>query len=183
MAALNSRKADTKRIKSPAATWRVPQSREDVNADIARIGELQREKARYEADMNDEMAAIKKRYEEAAQPLLDELQGRSAGVKTYCEAHRIELTGEKTKTVGFQVGEVSWRARPPSVSVRGVEAVIDTLKRLGLGRFVRSKEEVNKEAILNEPEAIKGVAGLGINSGLEDFVIKPFETELEQVAE
>jgi phage host-nuclease inhibitor protein Gam len=63
------------------------------------------------------------------------------------------------------------------VSVRGVEAVIEALNRLGLSRFVRVKEELNKEAILNEPEAVKGVAGLSIKSGVEDFVIQPFEQD------
>jgi len=55
---------------------------------------------------------------------------------------------------------------PPSVSVRGAESVIDTLKRLGLGKFVRTKEEVNKEAILNEPDEVRGVAGLNIVTGV-----------------
>ena len=39
------------------------------------------------------------------------------------------------------------------------------------------KEELNKEAILNEPEAVKGVAGLSIKTGVEDFVIQPFEND------
>jgi len=37
---------------------------------------------------------------------------------------------------------------------------------------------VNKEAILNEPEGVKGVAGISIVSGVEDFVITPFEQEV-----
>ena len=55
------------------------------------------------------------------------------------------------------------------------------LRRLGLTQSIRAKEEINKEAILNEPEAIKGVAGISISQG-EDFVIVPFETELAEVA-
>jgi phage host-nuclease inhibitor protein Gam len=56
--------------------------------------------------------------------------------------------------------------------------VIDTLKRLALGRFIRTKEEINKEAILNEPDAVAGVAGIAIQRGVEDFVITPFEQEV-----
>ena len=74
-----------------------------------------------------------------------------------------------------------WRLRPPSVAVRGVEAVLDQLRRLGLKRFIRQKEEVNKEAILNEPEAVSHVPGISISQG-EDFVVTPFEAELAEVA-
>lgn len=62
--------------------------------------------------------------------------------------------------------------------MRGAEAVIEALKRLGLGKFVRTKEEINKEAILNEPDEVRGVAGLNVVTGVEDFVITPFEQEV-----
>ena len=52
---------------------------------------------------------------------------------------------------------------------------METLKRLKLERFIRTKEEINKEAILNEPKAVVGVAGIKVNSGIEDFSIIPFE--------
>jgi bacteriophage Mu gam like protein len=39
------------------------------------------------------------------------------------------------------------------------------------------KEEINKEAILNEKSAVAGIAGIKLISGVEDFVITPFEQE------
>lgn len=108
--------------------------------------------------------------------LKEQLATLQDGVQGYCEAHRLELTdGGKVKTANLITGEVQWRQRPPSVSVRGSDTVIEMLKRLGLGRFVRTKEEVNKEAILNEPDEVRGVAGLTVVTGVEDFVITPFE--------
>lgn len=65
-------------------------------------------------------------------------------------------------------GEVNWRQRPPSVRITGEESVIDLLKRMTLGRFVRAKEAINK-AILLEPEAVAGVPGIKIITGVEDF--------------
>ena len=50
-----------------------------------------------------------------------------------------------------------------------------------LGRFVRAKEAINKEAILLEPAAVAGVPGIKIITGVEDFVITPFEVETEGV--
>ena len=130
--------------------------------------------------MNDEIGAITKRYQPKLEALTERIETLQKGVQTYCEAHRSELTNEgKVKTANFVTGEVQWRQRPPSVTVRGVDAVIEALKRLGLSKFVRTKEEVNKEAILNEPDQVRGVAGISIVTGVEDFVITPFEATPE----
>jgi len=156
----------------------VPQSKEDCAADINEIGRLYREIAVQTAAMNDEIAEVTDRYTSAFTPLQDKIKLLQSGVQSWCEAYRDELTnGGKSKSGQFVTGTVQWRQKPPSVVVRGVDAVIEALNRLGLGRFVRVKEELNKEAILNEPEAVKGVAGLSIKSGVEDFVIQPFEND------
>jgi phage host-nuclease inhibitor protein Gam len=166
------------RIKAKAQAD-VPQNNGEAAADIKRIGELQRDLARTQADMNDAIAKITAQYQPHIEKTSNDLKRLQEGVQAYCEAHRSELTSDgKVKTANLVTGEVQWRQRPPSVSVRGVDAVIEALKRLGLGRFVRTKEEVNKEAILNEQEAVKGVAGISIVSGVEDFVITPFEQEV-----
>lgn len=161
-----------------AAAVEVAQSRDDVAAGIKAIGDCQRRIARLQADMNDAIAEVTARYQPGIDVEKASIDGLQQSVQGWCEAHRDELTQDgKVKTAQFITGEVAWRIRPPSVSVRGVETVIETLKRLGFGRFIRTKEEVNKEAILNEPDEVRGVAGLSINSGVEDFLITPFEAE------
>ena len=174
--------AKSPRIKASAAQYPVPQSRDEVNDAIAKVGLAQRERARIQADMNDELAAVKLRFEEAAKPYNEQIEGLTKGVQTWCEAHRTELTKNgKVKFHNFAAGEIKWRMRPPRVSLRAIENLLETLKRLGLTRFIRVKEEPNKEAMLAEPEAVTGLAGVKIEQG-EDFVIVPFETELEEVA-
>lgn len=171
----------TNRIKAPAAGF-VPQSVEEVTAAIAQIGQAQRARARIEAAMNDALAGIKEAHELQAKPYAELIAEFTRGVQLYCEAHRDELTrGGKTKTVNLASGEVKWRMRPPSVSVRGVDLVIELLRKMGLGRFLREKVEVNKEAILAEPDAVRGVPGISIRQG-EDFVVLPYESQLEEVA-
>lgn len=156
----------------------VPQSKDDCAADINEIGRLYREISVLTAAMNDEIAGITDRYTSTFTPLQDRIKVLQSGVQSWCEAYRDELTnGGKSKSGQFVTGTVQWRQKPPSVTVRGIESVIETLSRLGLGRFIRVKEELNKDAILNEPEAIKGVAGLTIKTGVEDFVIQPFEND------
>jgi phage host-nuclease inhibitor protein Gam len=169
------------RIKQQAAQF-VPQDRNQVIDAIAEIGRRQRERARIQAAMNDEIAAIKQRHEEAARPHGEAIERLADGVHLWCEAHRAELTNQgKTKTANLASGEVRWRKRPPSVSARGLEKILQTLKDLKLTRFIRTKEELDKEAVLAEPEAVTHIKGLSIKQG-EDFVIVPFETELEEVA-
>lgn len=170
-----------KKIKSDAAAFPVPQNRDEAIAAVASIGTHQRERQRIEAALNDEVAAVKQRHEEQAAPHTQAIQGHSAGVQTWAEANRADLTqGGKTKTVELPSGNISWRIRPPKVSLKAVDNIINALKGLKLKRFIRVKEEVNKEAILAEPEAVRNVTGITISQG-EDFVITPFETELDEV--
>lgn len=166
------------RIKQAASAVFVPQNREQVNAAIRELGVLQRELARIAADMNDELAAVKESYETDAEPRRQRVAALTQGVQIWSEANRDALTqGGKVKTAAFTTGEVAWRLRPPSVRITGKEAVLDALRRLGLKRFIRETPEVNKEAILNDPEAVAHVPGIGISQG-EDFVVTPFEAEL-----
>lgn len=166
------------RLKAKAQIY-VPQSKDEVAEYIRNIGDTQRNLLREQAEMNDAIANVTARY----QPRLEELGGQittlQEGVQAWCEGHRDELTsGGKTKTANLITGEIQWRQRPPSVRISKSEAVLETLARLGLSRFIRKVEEVNKAAILDEPDAVKGVAGITVVTGVEDFVITPFEQEV-----
>lgn len=72
----------------------------------------------------------------------------------------------------------------PSVKVTGVAAVLAYLKgKTTLARFVRTKDEINKDAILNEADlfAAGQVPGIRIVSGVEDFVVEPNDPDLAGV--
>jgi phage host-nuclease inhibitor protein Gam len=172
----------TNRLKTEAIDHYVAQSREDVNAAIAEIGRCQRERARIEAEMNDNLATIRAEYEKAAKPHADRIADLQHGIHVWCEANRQDLTREgKTKTARFASGEVAWRTRPPSVRLTAAaDVVIKALKALGLSRFIRTKEELDREAVLKEPAAVEAVRGISI-SQREDFVVTPDETKLEEV--
>ncbi|EOT5295195.1 host-nuclease inhibitor Gam family protein, partial [Escherichia coli] len=134
--------------------------------------------SRLETEMNDAIAEITEKFAARIAPIKTDIETLSKGVQGWCEANRDELTnGGKVKTANLVTGDVSWRVRPPSVSIRGMDAVMETLERLGLQRFIRTKQEINKEAILLEPKAVAGVAGITVKSGIEDFSIIPFEQE------
>lgn len=169
--------ATAKKLKSKAQVY-VPQTKEDAAADVRKVGELMRQLTREEADMNDLIAEITQRYQPGFDSLKEQITLLQDGVQSYCEANRDSLTnGGKVKSANLITGEVAWRQNPPSVRISKSEIVIETLKRLGLGRFVRTKEEINKDAILNEPNDVRGVAGITLVTGVEQFVITPFEQE------
>jgi phage host-nuclease inhibitor protein Gam len=160
----------------------VPQNKNDTAESIRLMGDLQREFERTRATMNDTIAAITQEHQPVLAALNERITALQTGVQAWCEAHRVDLCGEADrlgKTANLVTGEVSWRQRPPSVAIRGAEHVCETLLRMGLGRFVRVKNEPNKEAMLNEADAVRGIAGITIVTGTEDFIVTPFEAQAE----
>lgn len=171
------------RSKKLAKNYPVPQSREEADSMIKELGETRRRLERTKADMNDQLAKVKEKYEQKASPDQDKAQELMSGLEDWCTANRDEITNDgKVKFAKFGNGEVKWRTRPPRVSVRGIDTVLENLRALGLGKFIRIKEEINKDAILNEPDQAKGVAGITIGSEGEDFVVEPFEDQLSEDA-
>lgn len=166
------------RVKTEAARW-VPQTREEVTDAIAEIGALQRDLQDLQVRMNDELSAVKLEYERQAEGPALRIEALKAGIQIWCDAHRLELTnGGKTKTAHLGSGEVQWHMTPPKVNIRAADVVMEELRKRGLTRFIRTVEEINKEAILADRDAVAGIKGISI-SQKEEFIIKPFEAKLE----
>jgi len=163
------------RVKTAASNYPVPEDIDEAADMVAKIGELTREIERIEIDMKEEMAEVKARHEARAQPLIEERTALTEGVRLWAEANRRKLTqGGKVKYVRLTTGEIKWRLRPPSVTIRGKDDVLRRLKERGLTQFIRVKEDVNREAIREEPEAVAGIPGIKVGSAGEDFVVEPF---------
>lgn len=168
------------KLKTPAATA-VPQSKGDCASYIKTLGDVQRQFERSRAEMNDAIAHITQKFAPVLEAQTAQMIALQTGIQTWCEANHATLCEGGGKTAQLITGEVSWRQRPPSVTIRGAGAVIETLLRMRLERFVRVKQEPNKEAMLNEPDAVRGIAGITIVSGVEDFIVVPFEVKTEAV--
>ncbi len=168
-------KATVTKLKTRAPVA-VPQSQTDCAAQIKKLGDVQRELARRSADLNDTIAQLAKAAEPRLQALQAQAEAATEGIAVWCAANRETLTGGKGKSANLITGEIGWRQRPPKCQVgRGMEAdVIETLKALGLEEFVRIGESINKEAILASPDEVRGVKGLTIVTGEEDFYVQPF---------
>lgn len=165
----------------------LPASRDEVNALIFEIGEEQRARQAIQTRLEETIANLKKTAEAEAKAHSEAIAEKIGRVHAWCLANREEITDDgKTKTVKFGNGEVSWRLRPPGVTLmRGIKAedVISSLQQLGkrFAKFLRWKVELNKEAILDDPDLARIVPGIRIGSAGEDFAVKPIALQLEEV--
>lgn len=166
--------AKAKTRATPAA-----QSKEEAEAHIARLGDIQRRLARIQADYGDKAAALKAEAEAEAAPLKAEAEDIQTRVQGWCEANRDALTrGGKVKFADLTTGKVTWRNLPPKVSIRGVERVLEECRRLGLTQFIRTKLEPNKDVMLAEAALAATLPGVHIGSEGEEFAIEPFQPEV-----
>lgn len=168
-----------RRMKTPAETVAVPATLSEANVFVARIGAAQQELDAIQAGLDAAAARVKAEHEALARPLRADIAALTRGVQVWAEAHRGELTQDgRVKTVKLPSGEIAWRTRPPSVRLSGIAAVIEAIRERGLHGFLRVRAEVNKEAMLAEPELAVSVPGVTIGSAGEEFIVTPAGMEL-----
>lgn len=166
--------------KMKAAAVTAPETRVAAEAALQTIGVKQREIARLEADMNDRINELKAEYQAQIAPINEEIKENFQGLHIWAEANRKDLLVGRSKTVKMGTGEIAWRMAPPSCSVRGADAVIEALERQGKSEAIRLKKEVAKDVILNDPDAYRDIKGITVTQK-EEFVVKPYETNVERV--
>lgn len=160
----------------------VPSTQAEAERLLADIGRLQRQVVKIEADMNDELAAIKDRHEKSAQPANEQIEAKFQALHAWAEAHRHELLKGKSKTAQLSTGELLWRTTPAAVKFKKgvkVETVVAQLEAAKLFDLVRTVKEVNKELILADTTRVAGISSLEIKQR-EEFVAKPFESNIER---
>lgn len=185
-----------KRIKAPARTSKV-QNQDELISAIARLGELEQQRATMTAEAEAQCNTIVQGLGIALTTLKDEAKALAQDVQAYAEVHRRELTdNDKVKTARFATGDIGWRNDPPSVSVprdqAAQTAIIDALQAIDPA-LVRRLRVIDKEAILavhseftTTPESslrsivlgeklgkIEAIDGLTIKTEVEKFFIKP----------
>ncbi|MDP3143260.1 MAG: host-nuclease inhibitor Gam family protein [Candidatus Omnitrophota bacterium] len=157
----------------------VPKSLDEAAQFLAEIGQEQRATNKIQSGLNAKVDELKAKAMVDDEPHQKKISQLVEGLFAFAEAHRDELTdGGKRKTVELLTGSFAWRMTPPAVSFRDVKSILKSLKTLKLERFIRTKEEIDKEAMLKEPEVAKTVKGVSISQH-EEFVAKPTELQVE----
>lgn len=186
------------KAKAAAADVRIPQNRDEAASMIREYDASAREVARIEATMNADLIALKAKAEADAKPHADKAVQLFKGLQLYCEANRQALLGNSgIKTVDFGTGTVRWRWNPPKVRITGgEEAVVDRIAakkaeamarddaatEAAYGNFLRVKVEIDKEAMLKNPDLARTIDGVSIGRGGETFEVEPFGAELSESA-
>jgi len=162
------------RIAPAAPALEAPQSRDEATRWLRELGEAERAVAVLEAHMNDVIAAAKSAFDGAARPQTARAAALRAGIEAWAAANRAQLTlGLARKTVTLATGTITWRRLPPRIAVTGVAKVIARLEAAGLGRFLRCKTELDKEAMLKEPGAAAAIEGIAVVTDEERIDIAP----------
>lgn len=168
-----------KKLKRAAETVRAPQSQAEVEAMLARLGAIQRDRTVLATALEETLAKERERVNAEDLPLRTEVDTLVRGIQLWADANRPSLTMEgRHKTVRLANGEIAWRIRPPSVTLRGVEVVLEYPAQKGMKKFIREKKEVNKEAMLADIALARTVPGVTIGSQGEEFVVSPLTEQV-----
>lgn len=159
---------------------KAPQTDESADQYLREIGKLQIQLRDLDTKLRDRTAKLKQQIEDTAAPVKARKAELEAGLTAWAEANRDRLTnGGRSKTAKLPSGDIKWRTLPPKVSLRGIPSIIEYLKLNALARFVRTKEEVDKDAMLKEPEIAGQVPGVKIGSEGEQVDFQVAETKLD----
>ncbi len=160
------------RIRKTTAT--VPQNRSEAAAAIAKVGTLQAEIDKIEAEIEAEVLAIKAARASRIEAIRKDRNSIVTGLCAFASANREKLLSESGgKTIGFATGSLAWRYSPPAVAVADDDQMIAYLKKIGQAKYIRTKEELDRESLLRDREKIS-IRGVGF-SQREDFIVKPNE--------
>lgn len=154
----------------------VPATTEDAERMIREIGEAQRRALDAKNEADREIERIKKAAAVKIAVQSDRISERFEGLAVYANEHREELVDKPdAKTITLVTGTISWRLNPHSVSLKGVEDVLEYLKtHKEFKDFLNYAEPtVDKEAMLKDEDRAEQVPGVTINRDIEMFAVKP----------
>ncbi len=112
-----------------------------------------------------------------------EIESLSESVRVWAEANPSEFGAKKSLETSHAV--IGWRSGMPTLKAMSGwtwDRVLEKLKRLGRVEFIRTKEEVNKQGLLDQRETLgtDGLRELGLRVVQDEpFFIEPKMEETE----
>jgi len=164
-------------LKRPAIS--VPQNIEEAGGFLRKMRELEKEMQVVQIEVDEKVAEIREKAKVKIKARQDIIQQYFEGIFIFAQARKEELTEQgKRKTVTIPPDCFGWRYTPEKVVLEDEEAIMAELKKLGQAKFIRVKEEINKEAMHDDKELALTVKGVSFEQH-EEFVVKLAEVELE----
>lgn len=136
----------------------VPISLVEANTLLCELGKTQDTMNAIERMLRADIVNLKKVAIEKLQPLITERDVAVNALFTFAQPRKTELTKD-LRTVGVSSGTFGWRMTTPRVELAySDEDAIVMLKGEGRSKFVRTKEEVDRVALLEKKPVVEGIS-------------------------
>jgi phage host-nuclease inhibitor protein Gam len=178
-----AKKKPAKKSKEPEV--RIPKDRSDAAESVRLVGLLRDGISVIEDRLGKEVAVIQKRLAEIQQrleeetlPLRTQMEILVDGLFIFFETNSPELTEDGARrSVDLGTGVIGERLNPWKAEIKKAEDVLEELKRMSLSQFIRTKEELSRDAMLATEESRKlasQVKGVSIVRE-EEFFVSPVD--------
>lgn len=139
-------------------------SREKLADALQQMSALKAQIDQIKATADAKIAALETKKQAEVLPLWEQYRTLEQAASDYALANESTLLeGQKGKALTLVGGTVKYSVGRPSVELDApLEVLLPRLRQLGLSRFIRITESVDKVAIQREADAIEGVEGIRI---------------------
>lgn len=164
--------------KAKTITVEAPETMAEADQYLRDIGQLNIQLRDIDTDLREGTAKLKQEAEDQAAPLRADVEAKWLGLQSWAQANRKRMTNGG-KTIRLPSGSISWRTLPAKVTLKGVADIIVLLKsKASWKKFLRTKLEVDKEAMLKDKVEAAKIAGVKIGSEGEAIDYEVDETKL-----
>jgi phage host-nuclease inhibitor protein Gam len=160
-----------------------PRTREEMEALVGEITTLKIQERTLKARLDAELTAVRESYEGHISDITEALAPKLARAHAWAEAHPEAFTG---KSVEMLHGTIGWRLNTPSLKTLAGwtwDRVLEKLSAIAaLAGYVRTKREVNKQALLADRDQIGAdeLRKIGVRVVQEEeFFVEPKITEAD----
>lgn len=174
----------SKRIKYTATA---PATREEMECLVGEIALLKTAERAAKADMDEEIKACKDGFLTTFTEIEERLAVLLPQARAWAEFNPAEFG--KAKSIAMLHGTIGWRLNTPSLKTAAGwtwDRVLEKIQAMGaaMSGFVRTKEEVNKQLIIDRRDDIGADAlkSIGLRIVQEDeFYVEPNHTETAKI--
>lgn len=155
------------------------QSWDDINQTLHKIARINATIKRATGEYELRKLDLDKQLEEQTAALLEQKKAHERNIDLFCQKHKGEFDANRTKQLFFGLVQLRWL--PPRLAPLAKhtwEWVLMNLKKSGLTKYIRIKEEVDKEALKKLPEEKLLDLGLRLKQE-EELYYEAYEKDLE----
>lgn len=174
----------TTRIKSNGAKRQI-RTRDEMESLIGEISSLKINEIKIKADLDTALQSVRERYESGLTAIGERLEEDMTAAREWAEDNYEEAFGAR-KSIEMLHATVGWRLGNPTLkTISGWKwiHVLEELKRRGIAAYIRIKEEINKQAIIDDRDELGASAlremGVKIEQ-VDEFFVEPKLTDTER---